>query len=182
MEVVLYQFGILFCIVVSSVFFEKNGLIYSTIAATLWTGVMVFTSWLFILQSATVFVGFVIGGVILSSKNHKRIQRSARELLMIIVIILAGILWFYGNKSTTSIVIPEAQVNPQDFSSIARTVAKQYPAVPKIQTVPPFIGENLQQVKFPLVVHSKHPNQQAASDLRHCLNLLSNTAIASCAN
>lgn len=145
---------------------------------------MVFTSWLFILQSATVFVGLVIGGVILESENHKRIQSRARELLTTTLIIAAGILWFYHNKSTSAnTVMPGIQANQQDYNSIAPTETKQYPVMPEIKTVPPFIGKNSQQVKISSgAVHSKYAHQQADSDVRHCLNLSSNATIASCAN
>lgn len=153
MEVFLYQFGILFCIVLSSVIFGKNGLIYSAIAATVWTGVMVLTSWLFILQSVTVFVGLVIGGVIVESENHKRIQSSARELLATTLVIGAGILWFYHNKSTSGNTgVPGIQANQQHYNSLGPTETKQYPVMPQIKTVPPYIGKNSQQVPFTLTL------------------------------
>lgn len=75
------------------------------------------------------------------------------------------------------------QANQQNYNLIAPTETKPYPVMPEIKTEQPFIGKNLRQVKISSsAVHRKHSHQQADSDLRHCLNLSSDAAIALCAN
>lgn len=177
MEILFWQLGILFFIVISAVLFGKKGLIYSSIAASIGTGVMVLTSWLMILQYVTVFVGLVMGGVILGSENHKNIQSGAWSLIMMTILFgVIGIWWLIDyNKSTSA--------NSNAYSSLVPMATEQRPISSGNEVIAPLVVQGTQLVHVASKpAQGKYSHSQRHSDLRHCLNLPSDEAIIRCAN
>lgn len=108
MEVFMWQVGILLGICLASLLFGKNGLIFAVGTAVLWTVVMIFTSWLMILQFATIFIGFAFGGAIVESPNHSNHRTTAWTW-----IIGGGVgIWWFISKNN----VPYQQVNSDSVS------------------------------------------------------------------
>lgn len=109
MEVFVWQLAILMGIGLASVLFGKTGWVLSSLAAAIWTLVTIFTSWLFILQLITVFVGCVIGAVIVKSSNCKDIREGAWALVVVGII---GIWWAVDHfKSKDSQPVSSVAIN-----------------------------------------------------------------------
>lgn len=71
MEVLIWQIGIIISIVLASAILGRRGLVWSVVIASVWTAVMIFTSWLMILQFFTIALAGIIGAVICDKKNTK---------------------------------------------------------------------------------------------------------------
>lgn len=94
----MWQVVILLGICLSSLLFSKMGCILSSGLAALCTVYMIFTSWLMILQLATVVIGFALGAAITESPNHSDNRKTAWLWIVAGVIV---ILWL-ANKDQLS--------------------------------------------------------------------------------
>jgi len=80
--VVLYQLAILVSIVGIGTVVGQRSMVWASIAWAIWTLVMVFTRWLFILQFATIVVAYFSGFAIQESARYPAIQSSLRKGLL----------------------------------------------------------------------------------------------------
>jgi len=126
MAVLGYQIGILSLIVISSILFGEAGLWLAVAASAIWTIVMVFTSWLMILQFVTIFLGLGIGAAICGSSGFKKIQGNAWGLIVAAVI---GGFWLYNKNQENS----PASSQPPQMPVQAATVQPRTPTRPPVQ-------------------------------------------------
>ncbi len=136
MEVFAWQIGIILGIGLASVLFGKNGWVLASAAAAIWTLVMIFTSWLMILQFVTVFAGFVWGSVIVESPNYKDNSSNAWGIVIVGII---GVIWAVDHFKNSDnqqqisqnarpfITAPPVQLEPNLNENIVPTVAATEP-------------------------------------------------------
>ena len=143
--VVLYQLAILVSIVGIGTVVGQKSMVWVAITWAVWTAVMVFTRWLFILQFVTIFGAYFSGFAIQDSPRYPAIQSILRKsLLWIGVLAVAGIgvgLYFentqrsdhvapleLSSQKQTPQITDETQANDANQMTQAKSrVNKKYP-------------------------------------------------------
>lgn len=135
MEVIAWQIGIILGIGLASVLFGKSGWILASAAAAIWTFVMIFESWLMILQFVTVFAGWAWGASIVDSPNYKVNNSKAWGYIggIIVLIIAWVIIYNYYIKDSDN----QSQSVTQDVNPVS-----DMRSAPIIQPAPPPIPTN----------------------------------------
>lgn len=105
MEVAVWQTGIILTIVLASYLFGLMGWMGSIVILAVWTIVMVFTSWLMILQFITIAVGAFAGMVLIGRKKSEKEQAALQAAMESVVIF--GALAIGGSFYLLSILNPE---------------------------------------------------------------------------
>jgi hypothetical protein len=160
MEVFAWQIGIILGIGLASVLFGKGGWILASAAAAIWTFVMIFTSWLMILQFVTVFAGFVWGLSIVESPNQEANKSSAWGIVIVGII---GVIWAVDHfKKQDS----QPQATVESAAPVIQSQIAPAPAAPQlprhVDRVDKLIAEMEQA--FPELVPSGLLFDQRASD------------------
>lgn len=160
MEVFAWQIGIILGIGLASVLFGKGGWILASVGAVIWTVVMIFTSWLMILQFVSVFAGFVWGSVIVESPNYKDNNSGAWSAVIVGMLGLAGAVNYFNKQDSQ----PQATV--ESAAPVIQSQITPAPAAPQqprhVDRVAKLIAEMEQA--FPELVPSERLFDQRASD------------------
>ena len=97
MEVALWQLGILQAILLASYLFGKAGWIGSIGIAAVWTIVMIFTSWLMILQFITIAAGGLLGlllaGRVKSAEERVRLEALKESAAVFALFAIGGAIY-----------------------------------------------------------------------------------------
>jgi len=131
MEILGYQIGILAVIVIATLLLGEKGMWLAVVGTSIWTLVMIFTSWLMILQFVTIFVGLAIAFGIFSSPNFKDIQSGTWGLLVLLII---GGIWL-ANKNqlfnTAPPAVAEKSEQTQSYAPYQQSSATARTVLPK---------------------------------------------------
>ena len=94
-EVVLYQAAIAISIIAASILIGARGMLVVAAIAVIWTIVMVFTKWLFVLQFFTIAASMLFGLMIFTSDRFKSIRNGAWRLIGVGAALVFWYLWRY---------------------------------------------------------------------------------------
>lgn len=147
-DVFLYQCAILLSVIASGMLFGKRGGLWVAAGWAMWTLVMIFTKFLFILQGLTILISWAITKRLTDSPKYLKYRRNFITTITGIAILLlgGGILAFYSdstrknnindrpintNNAPATTLPPPALSSPPTAQSLYETavsnVERQYP-------------------------------------------------------
>ena len=185
MVIFAWQLLIIFFISICSFFFGVKGCVFSSVVALIWTIIMIFTSWLMILQFVTVGIGFLIGLALLESKVVQKFKENSLWFLLIISFVIT---WLIDNQkpNSTSFVQHENQtiqstINQPAQNDTQRPSVNPYP-------IPPIPEESLtsnpqatsQTVSSEEMVELKNLQEPSQPDVNPSETLLNNNGNGNC--
>lgn len=143
--VVLYQLAILVSIVGIGTVVGQRSMVWAGIAWAVWTVVMVFTRWLFILQFATIAVAFFSGFAVQESARYLAIQSILRKGMLWLGVLAAvgmgvGLYVEYAQRRNYVAPVESAPLGyPSAGTNANATVESETvhsPSMPATQPVP----------------------------------------------
>jgi len=87
-SVILYQLSILLSVIGIGIVIGEKTMLGTAVAWAIWTSVMVFTRWLYVMQFLTIFAAIAVGFEIQDSARYRSIQSFLRKTLLGIGILL----------------------------------------------------------------------------------------------
>ncbi|HRL98527.1 MAG TPA: hypothetical protein PLE22_03690 [Acidovorax sp.] len=138
-DVFFYQFAILITVIVAGLLFRKRGSVVAVAAWTLWTMVMVFTKFLFVLQGLTILISWLITKSITESPEYPKYRKNSwKTLTGVTLLFVAGsAAFFFLNPSelTTSSYQPPPQTNTTPAAQSWTTPAPATRTYPSAQSL-----------------------------------------------
>lgn len=100
-DVFFYQIAILITVIIAGLLFGKRGSLVAVAAWTLWTVVMVFTKFLFILQGLTILISWLITKGITESPEYPKYRKNSRMTLtgVTLLFVASSAAFFFLNPS-----------------------------------------------------------------------------------
>jgi hypothetical protein len=110
MAVLIWQVAIFTIILLACKLFGRRGLAWSTGLSAIWTVVMIFTSWLMILQFVTIAFAGIVGAVVCDNGNGKDGEEHARNWRALVE---TGQLFFFLSVFGGAFLL--YKINPEHF-------------------------------------------------------------------